>query len=118
MVKLGPKSTSALQGLEEHQKALQNIKSGNTDMIGNYGVQLEWKENTYHIGDTGVHYMTTCGSGSYTTIFIGFVRAQGDLILRPDSFETPLQPIYNGEFGTPFDYIPKVWEETYQNLGY
>ena len=113
---LGTKSTSALLNSTEHQRALSNIMSGNTDLSGNYGVNLEFEDSTYHIGDTTIHYSTVCEGGSCTTTFTGFVTAQGDIITGADSFSDPTG--FGIEFGTPFDYERYIWKETFKDPGY
>nr|WP_246864609.1 RHS repeat domain-containing protein [Spongiibacter thalassae] len=108
-VELGPKTKEAIKNSTEQRYRSERIRSGlSPSLDGNYGVNVE--SEVYHVGDTPIYYSTLCNGGICTTTYTN----------KDDGF---WDPIYDsdrkgpggGEFGTPFDYEPWSWSETYSN---
>lgn len=62
-VELGPNTQGAIINSEDQQYRLYRIKNGlTTSDTGVYGVDVEFDSwDTYHVGDTPVHYSTESG---------------------------------------------------------
>lgn len=114
---------NALETSFRQLQAEANIIAGKTAISGNYGVDLTYSAGlvNFHVGKTGVHYRAVCSNSICTTRFTGFVQAQDDRIIGPDYFQAPLTYIgITGELpgGTPFPYMPHIWQITFPNPGY
>ena len=104
---------SVLWSNSERQKgALANLKSGNTDMYGLYRVDMT--SDMFHVGRTGIQYNTKCNNGMCLTTFKGFVQKDETTgRVHSDAFDDPVDIGIEIVGGTPFDYKPYVWQETY-----
>ena len=88
-----------------------------TPKSGLYGVNMT--SNMFHVGDTGIQYDAKCKNGMCTTTFKGFVqedKATGRVV--PDAFDDPIDIDIDIDIGmevggTPYNYKPYVWQETY-----
>ena len=80
-------------------------------MDGLYGVNMT--RDMFHVGDTGIQYDTQCNNGMCTTTFKGFVQEDNATgLIVPDAFDDPID-IGIEVGGTPYDYKPYIWQETY-----
>lgn len=111
-VELGATTKSLLRNSERQKGALVNLKSGNTDMNGFYGVDMT--SDMFHVGNTGIEYDTQCNNGMCTTTFKGFQQKDNTTgRVYPDAFDDPVDLGMEVVGGTPFAYKPYVWQETY-----
>lgn len=114
---IGPNTKQQFKDAARNKAALANLKAGTTDPNGYY--RVDFTSSTFHIGQTGVRYTTTCQGGYCTTTFTGFVQwNQQTGQYYPDSFSDPINLGIELPGGTPYDYVPYNWTETYPNPGY
>jgi hypothetical protein len=107
-VQLGPTTQDAVKNSTDQQNRLTRIKQGlTTSNTGNYGVDVT--SETFHVGDTPLHYNTVCNNTTCTTSF----ESRGDGFWDPVYSADGIGP--KGEFfgGTPFRYLPFQWQESY-----
>ncbi|MBB4954485.1 2Fe-2S type ferredoxin [Agrobacterium vitis] len=117
---LGPETKFMLRNSERIALAVERLRAGVTDLSGNFSVDLT--EEIYHAGRTTVVYDTVCSGGYCTTTFTGFVQVNNGVV-SPDGFRDPLSTGEKYNYmveipgGTPYNYVPYSFNETYPQPG-
>ncbi|HGY92292.1 MAG TPA: hypothetical protein ENK43_14070 [Planctomycetes bacterium] len=104
---LGTETQDAIKNSPDQQAREERIRTGQTSNVsrGNYGVDVTCQK--YFVGDTPVHYSTTCGGGSCTTTFTS--RGDGFWDVAFGDFDGP-GPRGEVPGGTPYPFRPFSWQ--------
>jgi hypothetical protein len=123
-VELGPNTIDRIKKSKDVDKYRKKIEGGLT--VGpasgsGLGVDMTYEDTsvTFHLGSMVMSYKTTCDANNCTTTYTvdddGFVDPNSiGYVLNDDDSAGP-----NNELGgTPYDYEPVTWSETFPNPGY
>lgn len=123
-VSLGPNTVNAIKNSPDVDHYRQRIEGGLTSgpaQGSGLSIDMTWRGVDYfHLGRMTLSYRTTCRGNTCTTTYTvdddGFVDPNylSSYIFGGDDSLGP-----NNELGgTPFDYRPVTWSETFTNPGY
>lgn len=115
-VELGPNTKSALINHPSVVRQSNALRSGTAKHL-NSNLGVDMTGDVFHVGDTAVVFTTSCSSSECTTNYTGFVEAHNPgmpNIIGSDGFRDPLSLGFEIG-GTPYDYSPYTWSETYPN---
>ena len=87
---------------------LNRLQNGTANSITDV-FAINFTFDVFHIGNSNVEYATSCSNGNCTTTFTAFAN---------DSFSDPFDIGVEDIGGTPYNYIPYVFNITYPNPGY
>ncbi|MDN3649166.1 RHS repeat-associated core domain-containing protein [Reinekea marina] len=114
---LGEYTINAVINNDTHKGKEDKIIAGNsTSLSGDYGINLTWNLNTYHVGDTPIVYKTICDS--YETCKTTFTAFSNDGFWDADIFANDDDgpgPEAEYEGGVVYPYIPYEWTIEYDN---
>ena len=119
-VELGSNTVQRIKNSSDVAKYRKRIETGLTQGPASgsgLGIDMTWDD--FHLGNMTLSYTTVCNIDTCTTTYVvddrGFVDPNSlGYIIKNDDNEGP-----NNELGgTPNDYAPVTWSETYKNPGY
>ena len=116
-VNLGPKTLQEIKNSEDMQYYRGRLKQGLTPSPSEgSGLPINMtieSARSYHVGRTNMKYNTNCDTTNCTTTYTLYGDGFYDIFWGEDK-KGP-----NGELGgTPYNYNPTSWSETYKNPGY
>lgn len=114
-VVLGPSTQEAIKNSKDMNRYRSRIVNGETSSpaSGHVPVDMTTEDGTYHVGRIPMSYVTTIDGDNCTTTYTISGDGFWDIFWGED------QKGSNGELGgTPYNYEPFSWSETYKNPGY